>query len=159
MVKKVLGGTVVERVRNIVEPIAEELKFDLWDIKFVKEGHDWYLKIFIDSDQGITIEDCEKMSKALDAPLEEKDPIPQSYCLEVSSPGVNRELVYDWHFEKFINREILIKLIRPNEDGNRELEGILEGFSDGIVTVKDNLGKEQKVSVKDTSYIKLSELK
>ena len=159
MVKKFLGGTVVERVRNIVEPIAEELKFDLWDIKFVKEGHDWYLKIFIDSDQGITIEDCEKMSKALDAPLEEKDPIPQSYCLEVSSPGVNRELVYDWHFEKFINREILIKLIRPNEDGNRELEGILEGFSDGIVTVKDNLGKEQKVSVKDTSYIKLSELK
>ena len=99
------------------------------------------------------------MSKALDAPLEEKDPIPQSYCLEVSSPGVNRELVYDWHFEKFINREILIKLIRPNEDGNRELEGILEGISDGIVTVKDNLGKEQKVSVKDTSYIKLSELK
>ena len=93
------GGNTVAAVWDIAAPIAEQLGLDIWDIRFVKEGADWFLRIFIDKDGGVTIEDCENMSRAMDAPLDEADPIPQSYCLEVSSPGVERELTRDSHFE------------------------------------------------------------
>ena len=92
MAKKEKGNTVAA-VWQIAQPIAESLGLELWDVRFVKEGADWFLRIFIDKEDGVSIDDCEAMSRAIDKPLDDADPISQSYCLEVSSPGVERELV------------------------------------------------------------------
>ena len=80
MINTSKGGQIVEIVRRISYPIAQNLGLELWDIKFVKEGPNRYLRVFIDKPEGITLEDCENMSRALDAPLDELDPIPVSYC-------------------------------------------------------------------------------
>ena len=86
---------------RLARPVAEELGLQLWDVRFVKEGADWYLRFFIDREGGVTINDCEEMSRRLDKLLDEADPIACSYCLEVSSPGVERELIRPEHFEQF----------------------------------------------------------
>ena len=83
----------VEAVTELVKPIIEQMGLILWDVRFVKEGAGWYLRIFIDKDSGVTIEDCENVTRAVDKPLDDLDPIEQNYCLEVSSPGIERELV------------------------------------------------------------------
>lgn len=143
--------SISEVVAQMAEPIAESLGLELWDVKFVKEGPNWYLRVFIDSDEGITIEDCEKMSRALDEPLDALDPIEQSYCLEVCSPGIERELSTDEHLERFIGFEVNIDLIRPDENGNKNLEGVLHSFdkdeividleSRGIAVPRKNISK------------------
>ena len=116
MAKKKQGKNTVEIVRDIAKPIADSLGLDLWDVRFIKEGTQWYLRIFIDKEEGISIEDCEAMSRAIDKPLDDVDPINQSYCLEVCSPGIERELVRDEHFERFIGADIKIRLIRANSE-------------------------------------------
>ena len=98
MAAKKKGGNTVALVRRLAEPIARDLGLMLWDVRFVKEGADWFLRIFIDKPEGIGIEDCEAMSRAINGPLDELDPVEQSYCLEVCSPGMNRELTRDEHF-------------------------------------------------------------
>ena len=100
MAKKNNNGNVVAMVWPLAEKIVKQLGLELWDVRFVKEGSGFYLRIFIDSENGVTIEDCEATSRALDAPLDELDPIAQNYCLEVCSPGLERELVRDEHFKK-----------------------------------------------------------
>ena len=102
------GGNVVQAVWQIAEPIARELGLEIWDIRFLKEGADWFLRIFIDKEGGIDISDCENMSRAIDKPLDEADPIEQSYCLEVSSPGVERDLVRPEHFERYKGADIKV---------------------------------------------------
>lgn len=147
MAKKKMGNTV-SAVWNIAEPIALELGFNLWDIRFVKEGAMWYLRVFIDKDDGITIEDCESMSRALDAPLDEHDIIDQSYCLEVSSPGLERELVRDEHFEKFKGSPIILNFVRPLDNNKKELKGTLVDFSSEKIilnTGDDNLEFSRKI--------------
>ena len=121
MAKRKQGKNTVEIVRDIAKPIADSLGLDLWDVRFIKEGTQWYLRIFIDKEEGISIEDCEAMSRAIDKPLDDADPINQSYCLEVCSPGIERELVRDEHFERFIGADIKIRLIRANSEGKKEL--------------------------------------
>lgn len=128
-------GNTVSAVWALAQPIAQHLGLELWDVRFVKEGAAWYLRVFIDKDGGVSIDDCEAMSRALDAPLDELDVINQSYCLEVSSPGIERELIRDEHFEKFIGSSVIVKLIRPNENGERELKGILDNFSSKEITL------------------------
>lgn len=86
MASKGKGGITVNTVWNIAQPIAESLGLELWDVRFEKEGADWFLRVFIDKDGGVSIDDCVDMSHALDKPLDEADPIEQSYCLEVCSP-------------------------------------------------------------------------
>ena len=88
----------MEQIRALAAPIAKELGYDLWDVRFVKEGAEWYLRIFIDKPDGIGIDDCVAMSRAINDPLDRLDPIDQAYCLEVCSPGLNRELTRDEHF-------------------------------------------------------------
>ena len=128
-------GNTVSAVWALAQPIAQHLSLELWDVRFVKEGAAWYLRVFIDKDGGVSIDDCEAMSRALDAPLDELDVINQSYCLEVSSPGIERELIRDEHFKKFIGSSVIVKLIRPNENGERELKGILDNFSSKEITL------------------------
>lgn len=134
------GKTTVQIIRELAEPIAVDLGLSLWDIRFVKEGSQWYLRVFIDKEGGVSINDCESMSRALDKPLDELDPINQSYCLEVCSPGIERELVEDEHFNKYIGKDVNVKLIRANEMGEREFTGQLAGASNNEIALKKNDG-------------------
>lgn len=153
---KVKGGNVAAAVWQLAEPIAKELGVELWDIRFVKEGADWFLRIIIDKDGGVDINDCENMSRAIDKPLDELDPIEQSYCLEVSSPGLERELTRPEHFEKFKGADIKVRLIRPLE-GKRDFEGVLEDSDGKTVVLRLEDGSAMSIDKKEASYIKLDD--
>ena len=150
------GKNTVEIVESIVEPFAEELGLELWDVTFKKEGADWYLRIFIDKDGGVSIDDCVDLTHAVTKPIDEADPISQSYMLEVCSPGVERELKRDWHFEKYVGTPVMMRTIRPI-DGVRDFNGILSAYENGEVTVKLQDGSEITVNKKETSYVKLDD--
>ena len=150
------GGNTVAVVREIAKPIAEELGLEIWDVRFLKEGSQWYLRIFIDKEGGVSIDDCVDFTHAINKPLDEADPIEQAYCLEVSSPGIERELVRDEHFEKSIGKKVMLKTIRP-VDGEREFKGILEAFDGAAVTVKVNDELSKVFTVKETAWIKLDD--
>lgn len=156
MAGKGKGGNTVAAVWEIAEPIAKELGLQLWDIRFVKEGVSWYLRIFIDKEGGVGIDDCENMSRAIDAPLDEADPIEQSYCLEVSSPGIERELTRDFHFTACIGKKVMLRFIRPH-DNKRDFSGILEDYDGKLVTVCLENGETICFEKKETSYIKLDD--
>ena len=126
MAKKESGGTV-QRAWSLAEPYARQLGLTLWDVLFVKEGASWYLRYIIDKEGGVTIEDCEALSRAVNDPLDEADFIRQAYYLEVSSPGLCRELKRPEHFAAMAGRPVRVLLIRPR-DGGRELMGSLSGF-------------------------------
>ena len=148
----------VSRVREIVEPIAKALELELWDVRYVKEGANYYLRIFIDKEGGIDINDCEKMSRAVDAPLDEADPISDAYILEVCSPGLERELIREEHFKRFIGADIMVKMIRPIEGLGKEFKGVLTDFNNGEVTITDHSGENEiTISTKDAAWIKLDD--
>ena len=150
------GKNTVGRVEEIVKPFAESLSLEIWDITFTKEGTDWYLRIFIDKEGGVSLDDCVDLTHAVTKPLDEADPITQSYTLEVSSPGIERELKKDWHFEKYVGSPVMMRTIRPI-DGVRDFNGTLASYEDGTVTVKLKDEKEIAVNKKDTSYVKLDD--
>lgn len=149
-------GNTVSRVTEIITPYAEELGLDIWDVRFAKEGTDWYLRIFIDKEGGISIDDCVDLTHAVTKPLDEADPISQSYTLEVSSPGVERELTADKHFEKYIGADVMVRLIRP-VNNVRDYTGKLVSYNGGEITLSLADGEELKVNKKDTSYVKLDD--
>ncbi len=146
----------VQKVEEIVKPFAEELGLDIWDITFKKEGSDWYLRIFIDREEGISIDDCVNLTHAVSKPLDEADPIPQKYMLEVSSPGVERELTRDAHFEKYIGASVTLRTIRPI-DGVRDFGGTLEKYENKTITVKLADGREVSFDKKETNFVKLDD--
>lgn len=144
-------------VWDLVAPIVDELGLVLWDIRFLKEGADWYLRIFIDKKDGnVDITDCEKVSRAIDKPLDEADPIDRSYCLEVCSPGLERELVRDAHFESAVGEKIKLRLIRAVDD-KRDFNGTLKGYEGGTITLELPDGSEMSFDKKDTSWVKLDD--
>ena len=147
---------VVSIVRSIAEPVAKELGLRLWDVRFVKEGASWYLRVFIDKDGGVDINDCVDMTHALNGPLDEADPIEVSYCLEVSSPGIERDLTRDEHFEAMTGEKIKLRLIRPDENKQREFSGILKSYEDGNITVQLEDGERVFVK-KETAWVKLDD--
>ncbi|MDE6469571.1 MAG: ribosome maturation factor RimP [Eubacterium sp.] len=149
-------GNTVSKVSEIITPFAKELGLDIWDIRFVKEGTDWYLRIFIDKDGGVSIDDCVDLTHAITKPLDEADPISQSYLLEVSSPGVERELVTDAHFEKYIGADVMLRLIRPI-DKVRDFKGKLIEYADAQITIELADGEQFTVNKKETSYVKLDD--
>ena len=149
-------GNTVSRVTEIITPYAEELGLDIWDVRFAKEGTDWYLRIFIDKEGGISIDDCVNLTHAVTKPLDEADPISQSYTLEVSSPGVERELTADKHFEKYIGADVMVRLIRP-VNNVRDYAGKLVSYNGCEITRSLADGEELKVNKKDTSYVKLDD--
>lgn len=148
-------NTVV-RVEEIATPIAKELGLTIWDVRFVKEGTDWYLRVFIDKEQGVSIDDCVDFSRELSKALDDSDPIPQSYMLEVASPGVERELVRDSHFEQFVGAEVMMRTIRPI-DGVRDFNGVMTHYADKKITVRLQDGSCVTVDKKDTSFVKLDD--
>lgn len=126
------GNHTVKLIRQLIEEPIKALGLKLWDVRFVKEGASWYLRIFIDKDGGVSIDDCTDVSHAVDPILDEADPIDVSYYLEVCSPGLNRELKEKSHFLSFIGNEVLLTLYKA-ENGTKSVRGILTDFIDGPV--------------------------
>jgi ribosome maturation factor RimP len=108
-------GSIAQKVWDIVLPTADELEYVLWDVEFVKEGADHYLRITIDHPEGITIEDCERMHRAIDPVLDEIDPIDVAYDLEVSSPGIERDLRTDFHIDACLGERVELRFFAPFE--------------------------------------------
>lgn len=129
-------GGVAGRVRELAEPLARELGLTVWDVQYQKEGAEWVLRIYIDKEEGVGIDDCVNMSHAIDPVLDREDPVPQEYVLEVSSPGLNRKLTRPEHFERYMDEPVRARLIRPMEDGTKELDGLLIGYEDGQVELQ-----------------------
>lgn len=123
--KKKKGINTAELVYGMAKPLADELGLKIWDVVFLKEGADWYLRIFIDKEEGINIDDCVDMTHAINPILDKEDPISQEYTLEVCSPGINRKLTKPEHFMAFLENPVRVRLIRPTDEGKREFEGIL----------------------------------
>lgn len=143
---------VVQKVRALISPIIANLSLSLWDVEFVKDGSAWILRIYIDNDGGVTIDDCEKVSRAIDKLLDEKDFIAQSYYLEVSSPGIERMLNEKEHFFKYIGSDINVKLYSP-VNGSKNYIGKLLKYEDGAVTI--DTGSEILTFNKET-YAKIN---
>ena len=122
----------------------------------LRKGANWYLRIFIDSENGITIEDCEAVSRAVDEPLDIADPIDKSYCLEVCSPGIERELTRPEHFEQFIGADVMVKMIRPIEGVGKEFKGVLASADKQSCTVATNSG-DITFNKKDSVWVKLDD--
>ena len=125
---------ITERVFDLARPVVEEEGCSLWDVEYLREAGTWYLRIYIDKDGGVSIDDCERISRRLDPILDEADPIPESYVFEVGSAGADRELKRPSDFAQFMGAEVLVKLYRPR-DGKKEYIGTLAGYENGSVTV------------------------
>ena len=147
------GGNTVAVCRELAQPFADQLGLMLWDVRFVKEGASWYLRYLIDKEGGVTIEDCVALSRLINPVLDEVDPIDQSYCLEVMSPGIERELIRPEHFEAYLDWAVVVKLIRPR-DNVREFAGILNAYGeDGTVTITTEDGEELRFEKKDIALV------
>ncbi len=147
-------ANIAERVTELILPTVEELGFSLWDVRFVKEGADWFLRIFIDSPNGISIDDCVDVSRAIDPIIDEADPIDKSYCLEVCSPGIERELVKPEHFKAKLGEKVKVKLYKAI-DNQKEFIGKLVEY-DGDITVEAD-GEEHRFAKKDVASVKLAD--
>lgn len=130
---------VTEIVTQFAKPIVEEHGCTLWDCEYVREGAERFLRLYIDKEGGVSIEDCEKIARAVDPILDEVDPIPESYQFEVSSAGLERPLRRPSDFAQFMGSPVLVKLYRPY-NGLKEFPGVLRDYQDGRVTVE--AGKE-----------------
>ena len=135
------GKNVVETVIAGITPVAEQLGYVLWDVEYVKEGARRILRVTIDNNEGITIEDCERMHRAIDPVLDEIDPIDTAYDLEVSSPGIERDLRTDFHIDACIGERVELRFFAPFE-GKKSADGILLGREGD--TLLCEVGGEQK---------------
>ena len=143
---------VEEIVEELALPVVEELSFELVDVEFLKEGANWYLRVYIDKQGGITIDDCQAVSERLSDMLDQKDPIRQSYILEVSSPG-ERPLKKDRDYERFRGEFVEVKLYQPL-NGKKIYEGELLGLKGDIVEIKTVEGTEMGFDRKDTALVR-----
>ena len=147
---------IADRVRALVEQAVISQGVELWDVRFVKEGASYYLRIFIDSEKGIDIDDCTNVSHAVDPILDEADPIDKSYYLEVCSPGLERELSRPEHFERMMGQPVTAKLYRA-QNGSKELKGTLAGYNDGNLTLDVN-GESVTLTKGDVASVHLADL-
>ena len=154
MAKEKSGAATVRIVEELVRPVVEDLGLRLWDVRFEKEGPDWYLRILIERDTPLDTDTCEDVTRAIDPLLDEADPIEQSYYLEVGSPGLGRRLTRDEHFARYMGEKAAMHLIRPDESGNRDYEGKLAAFENGNVTLETENGIVT-MPLASASYVKL----
>ncbi|HOA34558.1 MAG TPA: ribosome maturation factor RimP [Clostridiales bacterium] len=155
MSDKLKGPARVEAIRNLAAPIAESLGLKLWDVKIFKEGGRQILRIVIDKDGGVSMDDCVAMHRAIDAPLDELDPIEESYNLQISSPGLEREIERPEHFEEYIGENVKFKLRAPI-DGKKEFSGVLKDYNEGLVIIEVD-GEDMSLEKKDYAWIKLDD--
>ena len=149
------GGNknVASFVKELIAPVAEEMNLYIWDVEFVKEGADKYLRITIDNEEGITIVDCENFHRAIDPILDEADPISESYILEVSSPGIERELKTAAHIDACEGWDVEVKLYAP-KNGTKAFRGVLCGYDDeGNIVIEAG---EERIAFKPEEVAKIS---
>ena len=125
---------ITDKVTELAKPVVEEEGCSLWDVEYVREAGSWFLRIFIDKDGGVGIDDCERISRRLDPILDEADPIPDSYVFEVGSAGAERELKRPGDFEQFMGADVLLKTYKPR-DGRKDFSGVLAGYDNGAVSL------------------------
>ena len=133
---------ITDRVWRLAQPVAEQFGLRIWDVEYVREGADWFLRVYIDKEGGVSIDDCEAVSRAVDPILDEKDPIPDSYVFEVSSAGAERQLKRPSDFARFLGAQVEVRLYQP-VDGSKVHIGTLEQYDNGDVTVSD--GRNSRV--------------
>lgn len=136
------NNNLVDGLKKIVEPIVIELGYELYYLEYIRENHENFLRIYIDSNEGVTLDDCEKVSRSVGEQLDLIDPIKDSYYLEISSPGIERRLYTDKHLKKYIGEKVFIKL-NTLLNGKRKMEGILIDFNEKSIVIDDN----EKVSI------------
>ena len=136
------GKAVENRTEELLAPIAEENGVEIYDVEYLKEGSDWYLRAYIDKPEGVNIQDCENVSRALSDKLDEVDFIDDAYILEVSSPGLGRTLKKDKHLEKCLGEEVELRLYKPR-DKQKDFTGILKSFDADSVIIETE--EEEKV--------------
>ena len=142
---------IEEKIEELISKTINNLGYELYDIEYVKEGKDYFLRIYIDSEKGIDLNDCEKVSNSINEILDKEDYIKEQYFLEVSSPGVERVLRKEKHLKDNIEKEVQIKLFKPI-DGQKQHKGILKNFDDEYITILND--KEIKIDRKNISQIK-----
>ena len=142
---------LVNEIYEMVNPIAEELNYDIYHIEYVKENGEFYLRIYIEKDGGITLSDCEALSRRVSDLMDEKDPIKDPYFLEVSSPGLNRTLITENHYKRFIGREVMVRFTK-SIDGKKNVKGILKEVNDDSIVVEaENLMNIPKDKIKSAN--------
>ena len=147
-------GKVEETVTPVALKAAEELGYELYDIEYKKEGSEWYLRIFIDKDEGMGVNDCETYSRFISPMLDEIDPVKENYILEISSPGMFRKLKTPAHFEKYKGCEVEAKLYKAS-DGRKKVCGILKSYNNENVVITEN-GEDIIIKNGDYMYVKLN---
>ena len=130
---------ITDKVTQLALPIVEAHGCQLWDVEYVREGSEYFLRLYLDKDGGVDINDCEAISRAMDPILDQEDPIPESYHFEVCSAGLERTLKRPSDFERFMGENIMVKLYRPR-NGLKEIPCVLKGYDSGKLTVE--AGKE-----------------
>ena len=145
---------VTELVAALAAPIAEQNGCTLWDVEYVREAGQWFLRVYIDKPEGISINDCEAVSRPLSDLLDEADPIQGSYTFEVSSAGLDRPLKKPAHFQQFLGAEVDVRLYRPL-DGRKEYTGVLKGYDGGDVTI-ETAGEARTFVKKDVAQGRLT---
>jgi ribosome maturation factor RimP len=139
---------ITDRIWQLAEPVVKEQGCEIWDVEYVKEAGGWYLRLYIDREGGVSIDDCEAVSRAFDPILDEEDPIPTSYVFEVSSAGAERALKRPGDFEKFMGSFVEVKLYKP-VDGRKQYTGYLAAYDDGAVelNINDSIKRFEKNDV------------
>lgn len=156
MSKKKISDIVSEELKDFLEDNG----YELYSVEFVKEGRDWFLRVYVDKVQSneesyISTDDCEKISRYLSQRLDKIDPIQQNYYLEVSSPGMDRTLFTEAHYQRFLGNQVEVKLYKP-VDGKKQIEGILEGLEDETVIVIDETNQRWELPLKQIAKTKLA---
>lgn len=142
------------RTEELLQPITEAAGVEIYDVEFVKEGSDYYLRAYIDKPEGVDINDCEKVSRALSEALDEKDFIADAYILEVSSPGLGRTLKKDKHLEKSLLEEVEVKTYKPI-DKCKEFTGVLKAYDENSIVIETETG-EMVFARADIALIRLA---
>ena len=144
---------LLEKIYQLVKPVGDELDYEIYHIEYVKENGEYYLRIYIDKEGGITLTDCEKLSRRVSDIMDEEDPIPVAYFLEVSSPGLNRGLFTEDHYKKQIGKEVIIRF-EKSFDGKKNIKGILKEVNEESIVVeyeKDKLFTIPKDKIKSAN--------
>lgn len=145
-------ANIEEKVEKLIESKVNNIGYELYDVEYAKEGKDYFLRIFIDKDGGINLDDCEKVNNEITDLLDEADYIKEQYFLEVSSPGIERILRKDKHLQSGIGKEVEVKLFKKDQNNNKQYIGILKSFDSQTLTIETQ--EEITIERKDIAQIK-----
>lgn len=145
-------ASIEEKVEELIKSKIQQIGYELYDVEYIKEGKDYFLRIFIDKQDGIDLTDCEKVNNEINDILDKADYIKQQYFLEVSSPGIERVLRKDKHLEDNMGKQVIIKLFKPIEN-KKEIEGILNGYNQEQIIIDND--KELQIARKDIAQIRI----